>query len=78
MAAFDTVRWFIHSFPETLFTYPNTTYCGELCYQLLRNTNINNGEIRSRAGALLWLLIEVNHKRMCNVVVVACYPCVSL
>eukprot|EP00007_Cunea_sp_BSH-02190019_P005574 CAMPEP_0174233870 /NCGR_PEP_ID=MMETSP0417-20130205/3789_1 /TAXON_ID=242541 /ORGANISM="Mayorella sp, Strain BSH-02190019" /LENGTH=1779 /DNA_ID=CAMNT_0015312155 /DNA_START=274 /DNA_END=5609 /DNA_ORIENTATION=+ len=60
LAAFDTIRWFINSFPETLFSFPNTTYCGELCYQLLRNTNINNAQIRSRAGSLIWLLIQVN------------------
>jgi C2 domain in Dock180 and Zizimin proteins/DHR-2, Lobe C/DHR-2, Lobe B/DHR-2, Lobe A len=59
--AVRTLRWLVYTFARTIFEYNDPYYCGELCYHLLRHTNVPNGLLQGEAGALWWVLIQINH-----------------
>lgn len=54
------LKWVIHTFANVIFQQPDPYYCGELCYHVIKNTNIPNGILQSEAAGLWWVLIETN------------------
>jgi hypothetical protein len=55
---FSTLRYFINTYPQTLFRWANTSYCGDLCFEVLRHCNVPHAAVRAKAAALFYLLIK--------------------
>ncbi len=59
LAIFETLRVFVHLFPEPLFVHvESASYCGDLAFHVLQYGNVANGPVRSSAAALLYLLMR--------------------
>jgi hypothetical protein len=56
---FMSIRRFILRFKEVIFIYKNTSYCSDLCLEILKYTNSINAVTRSEAGSIFYLLIKV-------------------
>ena len=50
---------FMHRYKNVIFANQNTSFCGDLCYELLRLTNSVNATTRAEAGSLIYLMIKV-------------------
>ena len=55
---FATLRRFVTKFRKLFFS-ENTTYCGDLCQEILRYCNFTSQNIRGEASAFLYVLIKV-------------------
>eukprot|EP01087_Luapelamoeba_hula_P013453 TRINITY_DN3839_c4_g1_i2.p1 TRINITY_DN3839_c4_g1~~TRINITY_DN3839_c4_g1_i2.p1 ORF type:complete len:1930 (-),score=376.88 TRINITY_DN3839_c4_g1_i2:62-5851(-) len=56
----STVRYFVFTFKKVLFRWRNTSFCGDLTYEVLRHCNMANHLVSGKAAALFYLLIKMN------------------
>jgi hypothetical protein len=63
-AVYSTVRDFIHAYPKALFRWKNTSYCGDLCFEVLRHCNFTHPVLRTKASSLYFLLLKANFAEM--------------
>ena len=73
---FSTLRYFIITYPQTLFRWANTSYCGDLCFEILRHCNLPHAVVRAKAAALFYLLIKARipyiHVLLARILIVLC------
>jgi hypothetical protein len=73
---FSTLRYFINTYPQTLFRWTNTSYCGDLCFEILRHCNLPHAVVRAKAAALFYLLIKARiphiHVLLAGILIVLC------
>eukprot|EP01102_Stenamoeba_stenopodia_P018092 TRINITY_DN6594_c0_g1_i2.p1 TRINITY_DN6594_c0_g1~~TRINITY_DN6594_c0_g1_i2.p1 ORF type:complete len:603 (-),score=115.58 TRINITY_DN6594_c0_g1_i2:1059-2867(-) len=60
LCLFATLTRFIHKFKTALFVSRSISFCGDICYQLLRYANSANGTSRSAAASILYLMMKTN------------------
>ena len=60
LCLFATLTRFVHKFKTALFVSRSTSFCGDICYQLLRYANSANGTARSAAASILYLMMKTN------------------
>jgi hypothetical protein len=57
---FFSLRRFIIRFQHCLFAFKDTSYCSDLCFEILRYANSVHATTRAEAGSLFYLMIKVN------------------
>jgi hypothetical protein len=56
---YASLRSFVVKFPQHFFKI-NTSYCGNLSYELFRHCSSSNEEVRIEAATLFYLLLKVS------------------
>jgi len=58
---FKTLQYYIYTYRRTLFRWRNTSYCGDLCFEILRHCNFSDSVVSTQAASLFYVLIKSNY-----------------